>query len=63
MTKTVLNHWGVNTTDDFGEIVFNMVENGLMGKTEKDSREDFKNVYDFHEVFDIRKINQSGKNV
>ena len=35
----------------FGEIVFNMVGEGLLGKTENDSREDFKNVYDFDVVF------------
>ena len=55
MTKTVFQHWGVKTTEDFGEIVFNMVENGLMGKTDKDSRDDFRNVYDFKEEFDSKK--------
>lgn len=55
LAKTVFQHWGVKTTGDFGEIVFNMVENGLMGKTDKDSRDDFKNVYDFNETFDIKK--------
>lgn len=54
MTKTVLGHWGVRTTEDFGEIVFNMVENGLLGKTDKDSRKDFKNVYNFNEAFDMK---------
>lgn len=54
MTKTVFNHWGIRTTGDFGEIVFNMVENGLLGKTEKDSRDDFKNVYDFNDAFDMK---------
>ncbi len=54
MAKTVLNHWGIAKTDDFGEIVFNMVENKLMGRTDKDSRDDFKNVYDFDEAFDIK---------
>ena len=55
LTKTVFQHWGVNTTEDFGEIVFNMVENGLMGKTDKDSRDDFKNSYDFKQIFDSKK--------
>ena len=55
MTKTVFGHWGITTTEDFGEIVFNMVENKLMGKNEKDSCDDFRNVYDFGEVFDSRK--------
>lgn len=51
MTLTVLHEWGVRRCEDFGEIVFNMVENNLLGKTEKDSREDFKGGYDFEEVF------------
>ena len=51
MTKTVFNGWGINRTEDIGEIVFNMVETGLLGKTEKDSRADFANGYDFDEAF------------
>jgi uncharacterized repeat protein (TIGR04138 family) len=51
MTKTVLNGWGIKRTEDIGEIVFNMVETGLLGKTEKDSRSDFANGYDFDEAF------------
>lgn len=51
MTITVLNEWGVRTTRDFGEIVFNMVDAGLLAKTQEDSRADFEGVYDFDEVF------------
>ena len=51
LTKTVLAHWGVNRCEDFGEIVFNMVEVGLLGKTEKDSRADFAGGFDFEEAF------------
>jgi len=51
MTKTVLNGWGIRRTEDIGEIVFNMVESGLLGKTEKDSRADFANGYNFDEAF------------
>ena len=50
MTKTVFNHWGIKNTQDFGEIVFNMIDCGLMRKTEEDSREDFKDVYDFEKA-------------
>lgn len=52
MARTVLATWGVRRTDDFGEIVFNMIGEGLMGKTETDTREDFHAVYDFQEAFD-----------
>src|SRR6185503_889959 len=51
MTMTVLNEWGIRRCEDFGEIVFNMVENSLLAKTEQDSREDFKGCYDFVEAF------------
>ena len=51
MTVTVLEEWGIRNCQDFGEIVFNMVEVGLLAKTEKDSREDFQSGYDFHEAF------------
>lgn len=47
MARTVFRMWGINRTDDFGEIVFNLVEAGLMSKTDKDTREDF------HELFDL----------
>lgn len=51
LTYTVFAEWGIHTTLDFGEIVFNLVEAGRLGKTESDSREDFKNGYDFDEAF------------
>jgi uncharacterized repeat protein (TIGR04138 family) len=51
LTSTVLEEWGLRRCEDFGEIVFNMVEHGLLSKTEKDSREDFKGGYDFTEAF------------
>ncbi len=51
MTLTVLAEWGVKRCEDFGEIVFNMVESKLLAKTEKDTRDDFKTGYDFHEAF------------
>lgn len=52
MAKTVFEHWGVKKTDDFGEIVFNLVEAGLLGKTDEDKKEDFKDVYSFEDVFE-----------
>jgi uncharacterized repeat protein (TIGR04138 family) len=51
MTTTVFEEWGVNATDDFGAIVFNMIEIGLLAKTEKDQPADFSAVYDFDEAF------------
>jgi uncharacterized repeat protein (TIGR04138 family) len=51
MVLTVFEEWGIRSCADFGEIVFNMVEIGLLAKTDKDSREDFKNGYSFDEAF------------
>jgi uncharacterized repeat protein (TIGR04138 family) len=51
MTVTVFEEWGVNNCRDFGEIVFNMVEIGLLAKTDKDSRGDFQHGYDFTDAF------------
>src|SRR5262245_24198731 len=50
MARTVFRLWGINRTDDFGEIVFNLVEANLMSKTDNDSRDDFRNVYDLDQV-------------
>jgi len=51
ITLTVLEKWGVRTSLDIGEIVFNMVDARILGKTESDTREDFRDVYDFREAF------------
>ncbi len=52
MTRIVFRRWGVRTTDDFGQIVFELVERGEMSKTDRDQPRDFSDVYDFDEVFD-----------
>jgi uncharacterized repeat protein (TIGR04138 family) len=51
MAKTVLNNWGIHATGDFGEIVYNLIEIGLMKKSKEDRREDFDDVYDFETAF------------
>jgi uncharacterized repeat protein (TIGR04138 family) len=51
MVPTVFEEWGIRRCADFGEIVFNMVEIGVLAKTDKDSREDFKDGYDFDAAF------------
>jgi len=47
LARTVLRRWNITTTLDFGRIVFAMVEAGLMQKTDDDSLEDFRNVFEF----------------
>lgn len=51
MAKTVLEEWGITQCRDFGTIVFNMVEIGLLAKTDKDSHDDFQTGYDFTDAF------------
>jgi len=51
MAKAVLNNWGLQTTGDFGDIVYNLIEIGMMKKSENDRREDFDDVYDFETAF------------
>jgi uncharacterized repeat protein (TIGR04138 family) len=52
LATTVFRHWGITRTEDFGTIVFRLVDAGLMGKTDTDSPDDFRAVYDFEEVFE-----------
>jgi uncharacterized repeat protein (TIGR04138 family) len=52
LARSVLNHWGVETTRDFGKIVFALVEAGILRKQPEDRLEEFENIYDFKEAFD-----------
>ncbi len=50
--RTVLQYWGIKKTDDFGKIVFALVEVGVLRKQQEDKPEDFHDLYDFVEAFD-----------
>ena len=52
MALDVLEHWGIRSTEDFGKIVFKMVEEGILAKTDHDSMDDFKSVYDLRKVLE-----------
>ena len=52
LARTVLEYWGINTTDDLGEIVFALVDIGVLVKQEQDRPEDFEDLFDFEEVFE-----------
>ncbi len=56
LARLVFNRWGIHTTEDFGKIVFELIERGDMKKTEDDCLSDFCDVYDFEEVFDDQYI-------
>ena len=51
MVMTVFDSWGIHSSEDIGHMVFNLIGAGIFGKTEQDSIEDFKDVYDFEEAF------------
>ena len=50
LAKTVFEMWGVHATDDWGNIVFNLIDAELMSKTTNDTRENFHAVYDFDQA-------------
>lgn len=51
MALTVLNTWGIRSTSDLGEIVYNLIATGDLEKAPTDSRADFNDVYDFETAF------------
>jgi len=51
LAATVLTYWGIATTDDIGQIVFMLIDVGLLARQPTDRLEDFERVYDFAEVF------------
>ena len=52
MSRVVLEHWGVRTSADIGDVVFTMVELGLLMSQATDSREEFADVFDFDQAFE-----------
>lgn len=52
MARTVLEHWGIRETADVGDIVFGLVECGILIKQDEDTLDDFTNVFDFDEAFE-----------
>ncbi len=52
LARTVLEHWGVHSTEDVGDVVFALVECGVLVKQDEDRREDFRELFDFEEAFE-----------
>jgi len=52
LAPTVFRSWGMKTSADFGDIVFNLVESELLGKTDDDRREDFAGGFDMDTAFE-----------
>ena len=54
LANHVFQHWGIRATDDFGEIVFSLIDAGLLSRRPQDSRLDFSDGIDFERAFDER---------
>jgi len=52
LAREVFEEWGITETLDFGRIVFELVEKGVMTKRPEDSLDDFRDGYDFHQEFE-----------
>ena len=58
LAPAVLRHWNIVRTEDFGRIVYAMIDGGVMSRTKDDSVEDFSSVYDFDEAFSDAHLSQ-----
>ena len=52
LAKMVLGNWGIHSTSDLGELVYNLIRIEQMRKSDTDSREDFNDVFDFKDAFE-----------
>ena len=52
LSRTVLEHWGIQGTGDFGRIVFILIEVGMLKAQESDRPEDFEGVFVFADAFE-----------
>ena len=52
LARTVLQHWGIHSTSDMGNVVFLLVESGVLIKEPTDTPEDFEDLFSFEEAFE-----------
>ncbi len=53
LARTVLEHWGIHETEDVGRVVFALVEQGILVRQDSDRPEDFVDLFDFEEAFEL----------
>ena len=56
MARMVLENWGIYSSEDVGEIVFNLVEENILARQDDDERSDFYNAMNFERVFDEAEV-------
>ena len=54
LARCVFESWGVYRTEDFGEVVFRLIGNDLLNRSDDDHKEDFVNAFSFREEFEER---------
>ena len=54
LARLVFEHWGIRATDAFGDIVFALVDVGLLGRSPRDTKADFHDVFPLHQALDER---------
>ncbi|MGA0919703.1 MAG: Minf_1886 family protein, partial [Gemmatimonadaceae bacterium] len=52
LARSVLEHWGIRASGDLGEVVFTLVDVGLLHAQPNDDKADFVDVFDFTDAFD-----------
>ena len=52
MSRVVLEHWGVRNSADIGDVVFTLVDLGLLMSQSTDTRDEFVEVFDFDQAFE-----------
>ena len=52
MVPTIFETWGLATTRDIGEMVFNLIRTGAFSRSKSDKVEDFNEVYTFADAFE-----------
>ncbi len=49
LASLILKRWGVHTTADVGQIVYQLIDLGILSRSERDRPEDFHDVFDLHQ--------------
>lgn len=63
LAAEVWRSWGIHTSLDWGRIVFILVDASLLGRRDEDSLEDFRQGFDFDQVFKHQYIVPIPKNL
>ena len=60
LAREVLRHWNIHRTRDFGEMVYLLIDLGIMGKRDSEDIAEFDEVYGFRAAFESYQIKLNG---